>query len=45
MDDSECVIPLGKNRCVLNHFSLFIQKIRIKDCFKFSIPDFDISLN
>ena len=23
----------------LNHFSLFVQKTRVKDCFKFSIPD------
>ena len=28
-----------------NHFSLFFQKTRIKDCFKFSILDFDICLN
>ena len=30
---------------VLNHFSLFFQKTRIKDCFKFSILDFNICLN
>ena len=29
----------------LNHFSLFFQKTRIKDFFKFPIPDFDICLN
>ena len=29
----------------LNHFNLFFQKTRIKDCFKFSILDFDICLN
>ena len=29
----------------LNHFSLFFQKTRIKNCCKFSIPDFDICLN
>ena len=29
----------------LNHFNLFFQKTRIKDCLKFSIPDFDICLN
>ena len=40
-----CVIPLGKIVKILNHFSLFFQKTRIKDCFKFSIPDFDICLN
>ena len=40
-----CVIPLGKIVTFLNHFSLFFQKTRIKDCFKFSISDFDICLN
>ena len=29
----------------LNHFSLFFQKTRVKDFFKFPIPDFDICLN
>ena len=29
----------------LNHFSLFFPKTRIKDSFKFSIPDFDMCLN
>ena len=42
---SACVISMGKNRCVFNHFSLFFSKIRITDSFKFSIPDFDICLN
>ena len=29
----------------LNHFSLFFQMTRIKDCFQFPIPDLDICLN
>ena len=29
----------------LNYFSLFFQKTRIKDCFKFPILDFDQCLN
>ena len=41
-----CVIPLGKNREVFKSFQfLFCQKTMIKDCFKFSIIDFDICLN
>ena len=40
-----CIIPLGKIVKVLNHFSLIFQKTRIKDCFKFSILDFNICLN
>ena len=41
-----CVIPLDiKSLIFFNHFSLFLQKTRIKDCLKFSILDFDICIN
>ena len=40
-----CHIFGQKSLKSLNHFSLFFQKTRIKDFFKFLTPDFDICLN
>ena len=38
-------MTIGIDVKFLNHFSSFFEKTRIKDCFKFSILDFNIFLS
>ena len=45
LNQTEQMIPWAKIVKFLNHFSLFFQKTKIKDCFEFSNPDLDICFN